>query len=345
MERGYPVLWVAPSHSEILRRAEHSGLDRHVLSGRRPSPLSILSFRRALKKRGIRILHTNDPHATTWGTVATVGQEDVIRVAVKHTNFPLRSAAKYNWFIDRLICVSNSVRETCLQGGVLASKLEVIYGGVEASRVDRVQARARAAVELGISRERPLFVAVGSLIPCKGYEVLLPAMDLLRHRIPDAYLAICGEGSLRSKLEQECARRQLGSHVRLLGFREDSTAWIAAADTFVHAAHFEGLSLATIEAQMLGTPVVATDTGGLSEVLRDPRNGHPVSWICPTNDHMHLSELMADSLNNLLLRRAWVSAAQTSATQRFSRDRMVDRYEDCLTETMHPSRQSKRRVA
>ncbi|MFN9911670.1 MAG: glycosyltransferase, partial [Pirellulaceae bacterium] len=97
--------------------------------------------------------------------------------------------------------------------------------------------------------------------------MLEAALHLRRHR-EDFCLVICGEGPMRAELESKIRDHHLEKQVRLLGFCEDPSRWIAAADLFVHPSRSEGLSLVTIAAQMLETPVLATDVGGLQEVMR-----------------------------------------------------------------------------
>ncbi len=70
--RGHHVLWIAPPTSKLFARLEESNSLRFAMSGRHPSPLAMLRFRNALAQYGIEVLHMNDSHAVTWGTVSTL---------------------------------------------------------------------------------------------------------------------------------------------------------------------------------------------------------------------------------------------------------------------------------
>ncbi len=83
--------------------------------------MSLLNLRSVLRKRRIQILHANDSHAVLWGSVSAIARTSIKRVGMKHTVFPIRSAVKYNWFLDKLVCVSKAVRELCLESGIAPS--------------------------------------------------------------------------------------------------------------------------------------------------------------------------------------------------------------------------------
>jgi len=119
----------------------------------------------------------------------------------------------------------------------------------------------------------------------------------------------------------------LQNHVKLLGFQERPDRWIGAADAFVHTSQSEGLSLVTIQAQMIGSPVIAAEVGGLAEVLRDPISGELLGWTIKGNDPATLADLMKQSVVDSPERRRIIRLAKDSATRRFELDKMVDEFE------------------
>lgn len=321
---GHQVVWIAPKASRLMERVRNAGMDGIPIPGRHPSPFALMRIRKTLQRNQIEVLHANDAHAISWGSLLAMGQESIKLFGVKHTVFKVGSATKYNWLVDGMICVSRAVRDVCLDGGVLENRLSVVYGGIEPPQLDRLAERRKACATLGISIDTPLFCGVGSLISCKGYDTLIEAADVLRKRIGNFKLVICGEGSMRGNLQEMIETRNLQQHIQLLGFCEDPTAWIAAADVFVHPTLSEGLSLVTIAAQMVGTPIVATEVGGLCEVIRCQYTSRPLGWIFANRDPGDLAELLEDALNNTEKRRRMISDAQESAIRRFNLEQMVD---------------------
>ncbi len=327
IERGHSILWVCDETSPLFERVTKAGFDKSGMTGRVPKPQSLLKLRKSLTKHCTELIHANDSHSMLWGTLAMIGKLGIKRVGVKHTAFPIRSAVRYNWMLDAVVCVSNAVRDVCVQGGVAQRKTHVIHGGLETPQLEQWVERFWACENLGVNHRAPLFCAVGSLSPCKGYERLIEAAHHLRWHMPEFCVVICGEGKSRTELEHLIRKYDLQTHVRLLGFQEHPERWICAADAFVHPSLSEGLSLVTIQAQMIGTPVIATEAGGLAEVLQMPTTGELLGWPIRGNDPATLAELMKLSIENTPERHAMVQAAKKSAMLRFNLDGMVDRFE------------------
>jgi len=332
-QRGHEVLWIAPQASRLMERVHDSGMESMPIAGRHPSPLAIMRIRKALQKKQIEVLHGNDAHSISWGGLLALGQDSIKLFGVKHTVFRVTSAAKYNWVVNRMICVSRAVRDVCLDGGILENRLAVVHGGIEPPDLDRLVERQRACEALGIGMDTPLFCAVGSLISCKGYDTLIEAADQLRQRIGEFKLVICGDGAMRTQLQEMIDARKLNRYVQLLGFCDNATAWIAASDVFVHPTLSEGLSLVTIAAQMVGTPVVSTEVGGLREVIRCRYTSRPLGWIFASQEPSDLAELMDGALNDHEKRRQVIDDAQQSALRHFNLDQMVNGFVEIYTDS------------
>lgn len=122
----------------------------------------------------------------------------------------------------------------------------------------------KARAELG-AVERPLLMAVGSLVPHHGFDTLLDAARIWRGLDPVPLLVIAGEGRDRAALQQCIRDEELP--VRLIGSRDDVGELLAAADLAVLPSRWEGRSLLAQEALRLGVPLVATEVGGVPELV------------------------------------------------------------------------------
>ncbi len=289
---GHDVGWIVrrnnPLHSRVTL-AHDRLLASPTSRGARPSDW--LTSLYALRNWSPDVLIMNDSHAISLGgTISLLAKRRrPLRVAFKHTVFPVRSGLRIRYLSDLLVCVSQAVQQVAVAGGVPLAKTAVIYGGCEPPRADP-QARDWANQQFGIEPEKFLIVSVGNLLSCKGHADLIEAARVIRESGLSPHILIAGEGELRSVLTRMIQERGLGQHVQLLGFRDDAERILAASDLVVQPSHAEGLSLVLIQSQMLGKPIVATAVGGAREVLGlDDDCGH-LAWLAQTQNPRSLAE-------------------------------------------------------
>jgi glycosyltransferase involved in cell wall biosynthesis len=156
--------------------------------------------------------------------------------------------------------------------------------------MDRQEARER----LSIPHYGKIIISVGSLIPRKGYDILLDGFSKLNQRNLDAYLYIIGEGPERSFLEGKISELNLRERVHLMGELPNTNLaiWFNAADISVLASKREGWPNVIMESLACGTPVVATRVWGAPEILTSPEVGMLVEPFSGT-----LGEGMAKALS------------------------------------------------
>ncbi|GAA0328750.1 glycosyltransferase family 4 protein [Sphingomonas oligophenolica] len=169
---------------------------------------------------------------------------------------------------DGLLAVSEAMKADMVAIGMPPADIRVHHTGVDLARF---APREREAAKAGFGVAGPLIVSLGALIPRKGHEVAIGAVDA----IPGATLLIAGEGPVRPALEAQIAAQGLSDRVRLLGSmpHAELPALLAAADVMALASASEGLANAWVEALACGTPIVITDAGGAREVVTEPAFG------------------------------------------------------------------------
>jgi glycosyltransferase involved in cell wall biosynthesis len=114
---------------------------------------------------------------------------------------------------------------------------------------------------------------VGRLAPPKRPDLALRALALLRRTRPEAELHVVGDGTLRPEAERLAGELGLGEAVRFLGTRADLPELLAESDCLLLASDYEGFPLVVIEAMAAAVPVVATDVGGIHELIEHGRTG------------------------------------------------------------------------
>ena len=168
-----------------------------------------------------------------------------------------------------VITVSTALKERLAEIGVERDSIHVLRNGVD-TRLFQPQHRTAARSALGLPAG-PVFAAVGNLVPEKGHELIIDAVD----SIPGASLVIVGEGPERSRLIRRAQERNIASRVQILDARPQRELSIvySAADALVLASSREGWPNVLLEAMACGTPVVATAVGGVTEIVADPIAG------------------------------------------------------------------------
>jgi glycosyltransferase involved in cell wall biosynthesis len=184
---------------------------------------------------------------------------------------------------------------------------------------------ASARAEMGMSPGDPLVVHVGNIRPHKGHANLIAATSFLRQARPDArVVSIGGEknpGDL-DRLERAASAAGVADRIRFLGRRTDARAFLAAADVVVNPSDVEGLPVSILEALALARPVVATDVGGVSSVVRTEETG----LLVPRGDPESLAAGVVMALESQAA-ADWGRAGQRLVDESYGLARMVRDYE------------------
>lgn len=203
--------------------------------------------------------------------------------------------------------------------GVPEARTTVIPNGIELSRY---QAGVRSGVRSGI-RPRAVVTTVANLREGKGHEVLLDAAARICAADAAVQFQIVGGGPLREPLERQAAARGLNGHVNFLGYREDIPELLAGSDVFVLPSRTEAFPNGLVEAMASGLPSVASDVGGIPELIQHGRNG----LLVPAGDVAALAGAIERLLADEPLAASLGAAARATIATRYSFERMVASFE------------------
>jgi glycosyltransferase involved in cell wall biosynthesis len=186
-------------------------------------------------------------------------------------------------------------------------------------------ARERIRQSLRVQAGRVVITAVSRLVWHKGYPELAEAM----HAVPEAELWVVGERLSTDRgadMESLLRGAGLGGRLRLLGYREDIPAILAASDIFVLPSRFEGLPMSVIEAMLTGLPVVAADVRGPREQVVDGVTG----LLVPPGDATALGKALARLAADPTLRGRMGEAGRARALERYDEATVIARTLDLL---------------
>lgn len=215
-------------------------------------------------------------------------------------------------FADRLVAATPLEKnQMSWLYGAEPDKIDVVPPGVDLNRF-KPMAQAEARTQIGVPSSHQMILFVGRLQPLKGLDTLVRALALVRKREPDLAKNIClsiigGDANPDSELEQkELAKLNrlqvelnIEDLVTFLGGKDQDTLvyYYAAAEMVVMPSHYESFGMVAIEAMACGTPVIASDVGGLSFSIEDGFNG----YLVPGKDHNALADKII-----LLLKYRWL---------------------------------------
>lgn len=167
----------------------------------------------------------------------------------------------------RVISISPRQRQELLELGIVPADriVEIPLGLDLAPFLDSPRGRLRE--ELGVGRATPLVGIVARLVPIKGVDMFLDAAAHIARRRSDVVFVVVGDGELREHLEARAAQLGIRDRLRLLGWRSDLPVIYGDLDVVVLTSRNEGTPVSLIEALAAGRPVVATDVGGVPDLL------------------------------------------------------------------------------
>lgn len=179
---------------------------------------------------------------------------------------------------DVLVAVSPEIREELLGLGIgTECQYRVIPVGCDLEAFLAVEEKRNALRSfLKLDTQTPLAGVIGRLVPVKDHLTLFMALA----KIPDLHLAVLGDGELRAELETKVYRLGIDKRVHFTGWWDDIPSALADLDIVVLSSRNEGTPVSLIEALAAARPVIATDVGGVRNVVQDRETG----WLCPPGD-------------------------------------------------------------
>lgn len=222
---------------------------------------------------------------------------------------------------DAVVANSKAVRADALHWEWLdPGKICVIYNGV------RFPA-ASAAVEwrelIGRHIEGPVVCLVANFFPYKGHMEFIAAASIIAEKTPRVTFVLVGDGKLRPEIERKIAEGGMTKNIILLGTRTDVSEIMRLSDVVVLSSHEEGFPNVVLEAMAVGRPVVATDVGGVPEMLENGKTG----LLVPPRDPAKLAEGIMRMLGDRREAEAMGRRGREQVIELFTVEQMVRSYE------------------
>jgi glycosyltransferase involved in cell wall biosynthesis len=293
--------------------------------------LALIEIFLFIKKNKIDIVHTHSSKAGILGRFAAkLARAKVIVHTVHGWSFNnCQSNLKRIFFIwlerlaaeftDKLIVVSGHDMDIGLENRIgTTTKYTIIRYGIDYGEFAVKEKNIKE--ELGIPSDNSIVTMVSCLKPQKRPQDFIRIASLVAKELSKVKFLLVGDGILRSTVEDLIDKFKLQQKVILLGWRKDIPRILSVTDVLVLTSLWEGLPIAVLEAMVSSKPVIATDTGGVSEVIRDADTG----FLAKPGDVNAMSEKLIILLRDGRLRQIIGQRAKDSLGLDFSVDNMLN---------------------
>lgn len=324
-EIGVPMQLACRRESRIADEAARAGfrVDYLPFAGRL-DPVTILGLRRLARDGGCNIIHTHSSVDSWCGALAgKLGRIKVVRS--RHLSSEVKPGLNarlvYDWLPDAVISSGRHIRDHLVNNCHCDPRKHwSVPAGADHRRFSP-DTDAGAVRELLAGRgEGPVIGIVAVLRSWKGHRVLLEACALLAREMQGFTLFVVGDGPLREHLPQWAAELGLAGRTVFAGHRDDVPACLKAMSVCVlPSLKNEATSQVMPQAMLVGTPVICSSAGGLTEVVEDGVTGR----VVPPGDAPALAAALRDCLADPAKSAAMARRAREEALRRFTFERQI----------------------
>jgi glycosyltransferase involved in cell wall biosynthesis len=289
---------------------------------------SYAKFYGILKQIKPDIIHSHDSHSLSLATAAKFMLKNVkvihtrrLDISVNKTFF---SRLKYkSTSIDMFVAISEAVKRQLINDGIDDDKVQVIYSSVyfpDLSSLKLQKAKNMTIFQYRLQNKK-VVCHIGSFTEQKDHITLLKAFEELYNKRKDVVLFVVGTGKLFETVVEFAKKLKSFDNIIFTGFKEDIYPFLLISDLFVVTSIFEGLCSTIIDAMYCGVPVVATNVGGVPELVENNVNG----FLCEVRNYHDISEKMDVILSSDTIKQRFSSSAHKKSLN-FSVGRMANQY-------------------
>jgi len=314
----------------LVDRLNSCSINNEVINESANNPLSIIwHIYKILKITNAEIIHVHGFKEACLGGIAARLRGKRVQIfrtfhgkGLTNGAFRHRLIERVNgyFFSDQLIAVSEDLREFLLGCGFRQSMFTVLHNGVNLADVSPVKASRTVKHSLGIPDDAFVIGTLGRMVKIKGHKFFLEGAREVVAQNPGVYFVLSGDGPLMKDAMSWVNNHNMKRNIKITGFRNDPYDVLNSFDVFALTSLHEGVPMVLLEAMCLGKPIIATEVGGMPEIISDrvtglmipPGNPKRFASACMelmTDDV--LKDKLADNCRNIVMER--YSAIQVAA--------------------------------
>ncbi|WP_336326815.1 glycosyltransferase [Halovenus sp. HT40] len=290
--------------AEMEREFEQAGCTVSCIGIERTmDPIGLARLIRYITKNDFDIIHTHLFRGDVYGSIAGILTSNTPIISTKHNNAPYLESLPYRWLhsltaaiSDEIITISDFLKDFHSENTFSREeKFTTIHYGLDLKPFQQVNQDDVREIRSTLPDDSQILIGtVCRLVNVKGIDILLDSLPRVIDANPQVHLLIVGDGPNREELERQCHTLGLENNVTFAGFRSDIPELMHAFDLFVLPSRREGFGLVLLEAMAAGTPIVATRTSAIPEVVVDNETGK----LATVGDSEDLSEKIISTINN-----------------------------------------------
>jgi glycosyltransferase involved in cell wall biosynthesis len=336
---GFENILYCPEGADDLRRFYHrhcfvTGSYQQVQpSYHKPKPYlrACIKLMRELRRHDVRIVHCSDILSAHYTALAgrLAGAYVISHVRCQHGPISRRDQT-FLMPVQKFLFVSRNTWDV-FGMHVPECNGQVLYEGVSGETGGTVWSREEARRAYGIAHDGPIVGMASRVHPCKDFETFIHAAARMRDEFPNCTFLIAGDNDRNPVHREHYLRLQTllletgtESNFVFAGFEDDISRFYSAIDIFALSTHAEGLPLVVLEAMAHGKPVVATNVGGVGEILRHDHSG----LLVPRQAPEQFAEGLSSLLRNPEKARRLARAACEHVRQHFSEQQFHNRVKE-----------------
>lgn len=318
-------------NSAVTLEAKRLGLPIHVLGRGKTDPRILPRLIRLIRREGFQVLDTQNIQSKFYASLAASFTQVALISTInswynnEHGGTSTRGKIyttlelATNRNLALYVTVSEKDRSMLFQSGIPEDKIELIYNAVNTTLPKLEPNFLRT--QLNLPSDALICLAVGRLVHIKGYDVLIEAMTEAAAEIPNLVAVIVGEGEIREELTRQIEATGLNGRIILPGYfpRESILSALDSCDIFAMPSRYEGTPIALLEAGSLACPIIASNAGGMPELVSHEEHA---LLVTPEDPHTLAQALIRLAKDRALAKRLGENA-QMRVREKFSLENQV----------------------
>lgn len=299
---------------------------------------SMIKLRKLLKKLNPQIIHIHSSKAGILGRIAALGMGSKVIYNAHGWAFNMKVSKKKQWVYskaekllscttDKIINISVDEYKTALAEGISEKKMIVIKNAIE---IDSIKDYDKKSIfeELNIPEEAYVIGICGRIAEQKSPEIFIEVCSKMMETIPKAYFLMIGEGELRKDTMALAQVKGIEDRLRITGWTNEPNQYISILDVALLTSKWEGFGLVLLQYMLYKKPVIASNVGGIPEIVRDGVTGYLVDW----NDTEAYCTRIRAIYENPVAYEVIVQNAYNMVKEEYSLARLVEEHDKLYNE-------------